>query len=186
MHVFPAVCSPLTSDDPRAGGVQPLHWRAAAPAHRPPCWDCFSCTRHFLRCFTPCFQLKLLSLNPPKPLLGNAIFFCSVVYLFSRNICKAEGPGEVIFASLHCKQYAGSQNVLNIWMKKLLLLSNASVFSLILPICNVKSSISLWKVLNLFLPFTLVLHRIIFRSRLSTVNYFFVLPAQVDHCQPIY
>lgn len=75
--------------------------------------------------------------------------------------------------SLQASVYAGPllQNVLNIWIKKLLL-SDSSVFSLIPSICNVRSSISLWKVLNLFLPFILVLCWTIFRSQLSTVNYF--------------
>lgn len=69
------------------------------------------------------------------------------------------------------------QAVLNIWMEKLL--CDWFVFSLIHPICNMKSSISLWKVLNLFLPFILILYRIISRLWLSIANYFLsTLPKQ--------
>lgn len=98
-------------------------------------------------------------------------FFAFSVGVFSRL---KEQKKPFCSTSLQVSVYAGSllQNVFNIWMKELLLLSDSSVFSLMPCICNVKQSISLWKVLNLFLPFILVLCWIIFRSWLSTVNYF--------------
>lgn len=67
--------------------------------------------------------------------------------------------------------------MLNIWIKKLL--CDWFVFSLIHPICNMKSSISLWKVLNLFLPFILISFCIIYRLWFSMINYFLsTLPKQ--------
>lgn len=116
------------------------------------------------------------SLKPLKPPLGNAIFFLFTFLPFQWVYLQGWKNRRRHFgsASLQASVYAAPllQNVLNIWIKKLLLLSDSSVFSLIPSICNVKSSISLWKVLNLFLPFILVLCWTIFRSQLSTVNYF--------------
>jgi len=126
--------------------------------------------QYFPRCFTRRFQLKVLSLHHPLLIL---------VTVLNQLLCLFSEAGISVGLQEQEEQYLQEAlggvgalllAVLNIWMKKLL--CDWFVFSLIHPICNMKSSISLWKVLNLFLPFILILYCIIFRSWLSTVNYF--------------
>lgn len=148
----------------------------SSPFPKASSWNFCFFIKHFLCCFTPHFQLKSLLLNPHKPILGNVIFSVYFFSPFQWAYFKGWKNRRSHFCntSLQVSVYAESllPNVFSIWMKKLLLLSDSSVFSLMPSICNVKCSISLWKVFNLFLPFILVLHFIISRSWLSTVNYF--------------
>lgn len=81
---------------------EPLHWQSL-PLSQRPSWNFCFCIKHFLCCFTPSFQLKSLSLNPHKPILGNAIFLVCYFCFFNVYIFKDERTEEAIFAALPCK-----------------------------------------------------------------------------------
>lgn len=74
----------------------------AALLHSTPCQESFSYTQHFPHCFTPCFQLKILSLHHPLLILVIVLYQLLCLFSVSRYFCRAAGTGGAVFAALCC------------------------------------------------------------------------------------